>query len=98
MNLTSFAFLRLTSAPNPHSLAISRYPHITMNTYSPHSSQDLVNAMATINRDLQQAKDLWHKSEQATQDLITGMNIVNGAKNPQAYGAHLKDFAGFPLE
>ena len=60
--------------------------------------QDLVNAMATINRDLQQAKDLWHKSEQATQDLITGMNIVNGAKNPQAYGAHLKDFAGFPLE
>ncbi|KAI5892883.1 uncharacterized protein SCHCODRAFT_02627385 [Schizophyllum commune H4-8] len=60
--------------------------------------KDLVNAMATINRDLQQAKDLWHKSEQATQDLITGMNIVNGAKNPQAYGAHLKDFAGFPLE
>ncbi|KAL1703604.1 hypothetical protein EV121DRAFT_260723 [Schizophyllum commune] len=59
---------------------------------------DLVNAMATINRDLQQAKDLWHKSEQATQDLITGMNIVNGAKNPQAYGAHLKDFSGFPLE
>ncbi|KAL1752395.1 hypothetical protein FB107DRAFT_265564 [Schizophyllum commune] len=60
--------------------------------------KDLVNAMATINRDLQQAKDLWHKSEQATQDLITGMNIVNGAKNPQAYGAHLKDFAGFPLD
>ncbi|TRM64337.1 hypothetical protein BD626DRAFT_629296 [Schizophyllum amplum] len=60
--------------------------------------KDLVNAMATINRDLQQAKDLWHKSEQATQDLITGMNIVNGAKNPQAYGSHLKDHAGFPLE
>ncbi|KAL1737748.1 hypothetical protein HDZ31DRAFT_78915, partial [Schizophyllum fasciatum] len=60
--------------------------------------KDLVNAMATINRDLQQAKDLWHKTEQATQDLITGMNIVNGAKNPQAYGAHLKDHAGFPLE
>ncbi|KAG7451265.1 uncharacterized protein BT62DRAFT_926923 [Guyanagaster necrorhizus] len=60
--------------------------------------KDLVNTVSTIRSDLHYTKDLKAKAEQAVEDTIVSMRIIDGFGNPQANGAYLKDHASFPFE
>ncbi|KAK0469733.1 uncharacterized protein EV420DRAFT_59972 [Desarmillaria tabescens] len=60
--------------------------------------KDLVNTVSTIRSDLHYTKDLKAKAEQAVEDTIISMRIIDGFRNPQANGAYLKDHASFPFE
>ena len=51
-----------------------------------------------IQADAQFVKDLKTKTEQAVQDTIVATRIIDGFKNPQQHGTHLKNYASFPLE
>ncbi|KAK0193818.1 hypothetical protein F5146DRAFT_1032678 [Armillaria mellea] len=60
--------------------------------------KDLLNTVSTIRSDLHYTKDLKAKAEQAVEDTIISMRIIDGFRNPQANGAYLKDHASFPFE
>ncbi|KAK0223252.1 hypothetical protein IW262DRAFT_1365551 [Armillaria fumosa] len=60
--------------------------------------RDLLNTVSTIRSDLHYTKDLKAKAEQAVEDTIISMRIIDGFRNPQANGAYLKDHASFPFE
>ncbi|TFK49933.1 hypothetical protein OE88DRAFT_1661350 [Heliocybe sulcata] len=60
--------------------------------------KDLVNVLSTTRTDALQTRDLKAKVDQAVQDMIVTTRILEGFRNPQQYGAYLRDHAGFPLE
>lgn len=60
--------------------------------------QDLVNTSATIRNDLNVTQDIKVKVDQAVEDTIVAIKIIDGFRNPQSGNTYLKDHAGFPLE
>ncbi|KAK7682632.1 hypothetical protein QCA50_014432 [Cerrena zonata] len=64
--------------------------------YSVH--QDLLNTISVIHSDVHLTRDLKEKVDQTVQDTIISTRIVDGFRNPQQYGMHLKNHADFPLE
>ncbi|OCH88580.1 hypothetical protein OBBRIDRAFT_836504 [Obba rivulosa] len=60
--------------------------------------KDLVNAISTLHTDVHHTRDLKAKVDQTVHDTIIATRIVDGFRNPQQFGAHLKNHANFPLE
>jgi nucleoporin p58/p45 len=60
--------------------------------------QELENAMSSLRSDSRVTKDLKKKVDQSVQDTIVATRIVDGFRNPQQHGSHLKNHATFPLE
>ena len=54
--------------------------------------------MTTLHSDYRLTKDLKVKVDQSVQDTIVAIRIIDGFRNPQQNGAHLKNHATFPLE
>ncbi|TCD63200.1 hypothetical protein EIP91_005839 [Steccherinum ochraceum] len=60
--------------------------------------KDLLHAISVIQSDLLQTRAFKSKSDQTVQDTIIATRIVDGFRNPQQGGGHLKNHADFPLE
>ncbi|KAJ3554713.1 hypothetical protein NM688_g2963 [Phlebia brevispora] len=60
--------------------------------------KDLVNAITVLQSDVHHTRDLKGKVDQCVQDTIIATRIVDGFRNPQQHGMHLKTHASFPLE
>jgi len=60
--------------------------------------KELGNATTTLHSDYRLTKDLKLKVDQSVQDTIVAIRIIDGFRNPQQHGAHLKNYATFPLE
>ncbi|GBE87899.1 hypothetical protein BKA93DRAFT_798022 [Sparassis latifolia] len=60
--------------------------------------KDLLSAITTLHSDVLRTRDLKAKVDQTVQDTIIATRIVDGFRNPQQYGVHLKNHADFPLE
>ncbi|EMD33886.1 hypothetical protein CERSUDRAFT_117412 [Gelatoporia subvermispora B] len=60
--------------------------------------KDLVNAITTLHTDAHHTRDLKAKVDQTVHDTIIATRVVDGFRNPQQHGAHLKNHANFPLE
>ena len=60
--------------------------------------QELVNTISIIRADIHHTKDLKAKTDQAVEDTITSMRIIDAHKSQQANHTHLRDHASFPYE
>ena len=57
-----------------------------------------MNAITTLHADVHHTRELKAKVDQTVHDTIIATRIVDGFRNPQQHGAHLKNHATFPLE
>ncbi|CAL1717091.1 unnamed protein product [Somion occarium] len=64
--------------------------------YSVH--QDLLNTITVIHSDVHLTRDLKSKVDQTVQDTIIATRIIDGFRNPQQHGQHLRNHSEFPLE
>ncbi|KAH7884479.1 hypothetical protein F5I97DRAFT_1889812 [Phlebopus sp. FC_14] len=60
--------------------------------------KELLSANNIIQSDVLFTRDLKTKTEQAVQDTIIAIRIIDGFRNPQLNGTFLKNHASFPLE
>lgn len=60
--------------------------------------KDLINIATTIRNDLHHTQDLKAKVDQAVEDTIIAIRIIDGFRNPQSGTSYLKDHARYPLE
>ncbi|KAI0091102.1 hypothetical protein BDY19DRAFT_991682 [Irpex rosettiformis] len=60
--------------------------------------KELVSAITILQNDVHQMRDLQTKTEQTVQDTVAATRIIDGFRNPQQNGQHLKTYASFPLE
>ncbi|THH15563.1 hypothetical protein EW146_g4935 [Bondarzewia mesenterica] len=60
--------------------------------------KDLIASITTLQSDVLSTRDLKSKVDQTVQDTIVATKIIDGFRNPQQQGAHLKNHATFPLE
>jgi len=60
--------------------------------------KDLINSITVLQNDILSTRDLKAKVDQSVQDTIVAVHIIDGFRNPQQHGAHLRNHANFPLE
>ncbi|KAF8917263.1 hypothetical protein CPB85DRAFT_1480564 [Mucidula mucida] len=60
--------------------------------------KELIDAVSFVRSDVHHTKDLQAKTEQAVEDTITAMRIIDAHKSQQMNHPHLKDHASFPFE
>ncbi|KIY64434.1 hypothetical protein CYLTODRAFT_438218 [Cylindrobasidium torrendii FP15055 ss-10] len=60
--------------------------------------KDLLNALTLIRADYNQTKDLKTRTDQAVQDTIVAMRVVDAHKTQQVNHIYLRDHASFPYE
>ncbi|KZV64880.1 hypothetical protein PENSPDRAFT_151916 [Peniophora sp. CONT] len=60
--------------------------------------KDMANVVATLQADITSTRELRARVDQTVQDTIAATQIIDGFRNPQQHGAHLKTRAGFPFE
>ncbi|KAF8271170.1 hypothetical protein EI94DRAFT_615187 [Lactarius quietus] len=60
--------------------------------------KDLINSISVLQNDILSTRDLKAKVDQSVQDTIVAVHIIDGFRNPQQHGAHLRNHANFPLE
>ncbi|KAF9041966.1 hypothetical protein BDZ89DRAFT_981045 [Hymenopellis radicata] len=60
--------------------------------------KELIDTVSFIRSDVHHTKDLKAKTEQAVEDTITAMRIIDAHKSQQMNHPHLKDHASFPFE
>ena len=58
----------------------------------------MANVVATLQADITSTRELRARVDQTVQDTIAATQIIDGFRNPQQLGAHLKTRAGFPFE
>ena len=58
----------------------------------------MANVVATLQTDITSTRELRARVDQTVQDTIAATQIIDGFRNPQQLGAHLKTRAGFPFE
>lgn len=76
------------------SLPYRPFDIVNLNT----TGQDMANVVATLQADITSTRELRARVDQTVQDTIAATQIVDGFRNPQQHGAHLKTRAGFPFE
>jgi len=60
--------------------------------------KDFINTITVLRNDVLNTRDLKAKVDQSAQDTIVAVHIIDGFRNPQQHGAHLRNHANFPLE
>lgn len=60
--------------------------------------KELLSVTSMIQADAQFIRDLKAKTEQAVQDTVAAIRIIDGFKSPQQHTVYLKNYASFPLE
>ncbi|KAI0303669.1 hypothetical protein B0F90DRAFT_1707951 [Multifurca ochricompacta] len=60
--------------------------------------KDLINSITVLQNDVLTTRDLKAKVDQSVQDTIVAVHTIDGFRNPQQHGTHLRNHANFPLE
>ena len=57
-----------------------------------------MNAINVVQTDVYRLRDVKTRVDQCVQDTIATTRIIDGFRNPQQNGQHLKTYAEFPLQ